>query len=157
MRNVPFFGISRFFLFAAPVALAIVTKSTLFPFIVGKYVWFRTSVALALIFFLLGLLFSSERGEEYLRKIVRVIRSPLGIAITAFAVLFVVAGMFGLHPNYSFWSNFERGEGGLQMIHLYVFFILLAALFENNITHRSLFSVFETVFAHIISIIAGRY
>lgn len=132
MRNLPYFGISRFFLFIVPFAPVLVTKSTLFPFIVGKYVWFRTSVALALIFFFLGILFGDEKGEEYLQKIIRVIKTPLGLAVTAFATIFVLAGIVGLRPGYSFWSNFERGEGGLQIIHLFLYFFLLAALFVEK-------------------------
>ena len=132
MKTFPWFGVSRFFLFLTPFALDIVTKSTLFPFIVGKYVWFRSSVALALIFFALGVLFGGERGQEYFGKIIRVIRTPLGLAVTAFTAFFILAGMFGIRPGYSFWSNFERGEGGLQMLHLYAFFLLLSTLFVKE-------------------------
>ena len=141
MKNFPWQSASRFFLYCAPFALVIVTKSTLFPFIVGKYVWFRGSVALALVFFLLGLLFDWEKQGEYVKKVGRIIRTPLGVTITAFTALFVIAGFFGMRPSYSFWSNFERGEGGLQMLNLYVFFLLLAALFQKESDWRKLFWV----------------
>ena len=55
-----FFKISKFFLWLAPLMIFLVTTSTLFPFIVGKYVWFRTSIDLAFICFLLGLLFQDK-------------------------------------------------------------------------------------------------
>lgn len=139
MKTFPWFNISRFFLFITPFASAIVTKSTLFPFIVGKYVWFRTSVALALIFFLLGLLFESEKSEEYLQRMGRIVKTPLGIAIAAFTVIFLAAGFFGIRPSYSFWSNFERGEGGLQIINLFLYFFLLATLFAEKKHWRILF------------------
>lgn len=141
MKTLPWFSISRFFLFITAFAPVLVTKSTLFPFIVGKYVWFRASVALALIFFLFGLLFENEEGERYLRKIVYVIKTPLGLAVTAFAAIFVLAGIVGLRPNYSFWSNFERGEGGLQIVHLFIYFFLLATLFVKEKHWRTLFWV----------------
>lgn len=139
MKNLPYFSISRFFLFITPLTLVIVTKSTLFPFIVGKYVWFRTSVAVALIFFLLGVLFEAREGEEYFKRIIHVLKTPLGIAISAFVAMFLLAGMLGIRPSYSFWSNFERGEGGLQMLHLYVFFLLLGTLFTKESDWRTLF------------------
>ena len=139
MKTFPWFSVSRFFLFLAPFAIVIVTKSTLFPFIVGKYVWFRTSVALALVAFLLGILLETRGWEEYGKKIIRILRTPLGIAITAFTVFFVLAGFFGIRPEYSFWSNFERGEGGLQMLHLYAFFFLLATLFQREGHWRKFF------------------
>ncbi|TSC59879.1 MAG: Uncharacterized protein LiPW15_547 [Parcubacteria group bacterium LiPW_15] len=125
------FKISKFFLYAAVFAITLVTTSTLFPFIVGKYAWFRSSVDFALIFFLVGLIKESD-GNAYLERFRRVIKSPLGIAVSAFTLMFLLAGTFGVNPANSFWSNFERGEGGLQIIHLYGFFLLLATLFNEE-------------------------
>jgi len=126
-----YFKTSRFVLYAVPFALVIVTSSTLFPFIVGKYVWFRTASALALVFFLLGLVFD-KRAEEHLTRLKRVVRTPLFLAATAFAAAFLVACLVGINPHLSFWSNFERGEGGLQILHLYVFFTLLLTLLRSD-------------------------
>ena len=102
-----------------------------FPFIVGKYVWFRTTIDLALVFFLVGLLFSSNAAlyEEQLKKL---FHSPVVLAVTTFVFFFVLACFFGVDPSFSFWSNFERGEGGLQMIHLYLFFLLLISVFREE-------------------------
>jgi len=133
-----FFSFSRFFLYLVPFASAIVTRTTLFPFIVGKYAWFRGSVAIALILFLFGLLFGEE-AEEYEKKIIHAIRSPLGIAVGVFTIVFLLASIFGIKPNHSFWSNFERGEGGIQILHLYVFFILLTTLFKEPREWRKFF------------------
>jgi O-antigen ligase len=126
-----YFKVSKFFLILPVLAVAIVTTTTLFPFIVGKYVWFRTSIDLALISFLLGVIFSAE-ARLYLGRLAKLFRSPLVIAVTAFATAFVLACFFGFRPSFSFWSNFERGEGGFQMIHLYIFFIMLATLFKEE-------------------------
>jgi len=131
LATVNYFKVSKFFLFIVPISFVIFTRSALFPFIVGKYVWFRTSVDLALIFFLLGLLLAHNKKEigDQLRKIMR---APLTIAASTFAVMFTLAGFFGRDPSYSFWSNFERGEGSLQIIHLVVFFILMSVLFKER-------------------------
>ena len=139
MKNLPWFSVSRFFLYITPFALVIVTKSTLFPFIVGKYVWFRTSVAFALIFFLLGVLVECEKGKIYAERAKKVIKTPLGIAVTAFTGTFILAGLFGMRPGYSFWSNFERGEGGLQILHLFVYFMLLVVVLRRESEWRKLF------------------
>ncbi len=125
------FSFSKFFIIAAVFAVVFVTPSTLFPFIVGKYVWFRTTIDLALIFFLSGLLFSND-GPAYLERVKRIFRSPLAIAVTVFVGVFLLACVFSLNPSFSFWSNFERGEGGLQILHLYLFFLLLLALFRKE-------------------------
>ncbi len=116
----------------------LVTPSTLFPFIVGKYVWLRTSVDLALIFFLLGLLFD-KRGSIQIKDLCGLFKKPLVIAVTIFTIIFLLACLFGVDPGWSFWSNFERGEGGLQILHLYVFFFLLVALFKEERDWRWLF------------------
>lgn len=133
-----FFKTSKFFLYASVFAVAIVTTSTLFPFIVGKYVWFRIAVDLALISFLLGLLFDPRKGE-YGARLKKMFCSPLVIAVTVFAVIFVLSGFFGVDPAFSFWSSFERGEGGFQMIHLWLFFILLTTLFREKKDWKLLF------------------
>lgn len=129
-----YFKISKFFLVASVFFVALVTGSTLFPFIVGKYVWFRTTIDLTLIFFLLGLLFNQResaviRINQHLKEI---LKQPLVIAVTVFVITFLLAGFFGIAPAASFWSSFERGEGGFQLLHLWLFFILLITLFQED-------------------------
>ncbi len=148
-----YFKISRFFLYLIPLGVMIVTPSTLFPFIVGKYVFFRTMVGLALIFYLLGLLFQPKEvrppkinGQSWGDQTSQILKSPLVIAVSVFVLIFLLAGFFGVDPANSFWSNFERGEGGLQIIHLWLFFILLIALFKEEKDWQKLF---------IIAIIGG--
>ena len=136
-----YFKISRFFTYIIPLGIILVTKSTLFPFIVGKYVWFRTISALALIFFLLGILLDKRRNF-YLKRIKKIVKNPLFIAVCLFVVAFVVAGFFGVDPHFSFWSNFERGEGGLQMLHFLAFFTTMTVLFKEKKDWRTMFVMF---------------
>lgn len=133
------FKASKLFLYIAIFGVAIVSLSTLFPFIVGKYAWFRTSVDLALIAFLLGLVFAPRDAERYERRLTQLIKTPIGMGVLVFGLAFVVAGFFGVDPSFSFWSNFERGEGGFQMLHLLAFFILLATLMTEERDWRKLF------------------
>jgi len=133
-----YFKLSKFFLIFSVFCIPIVMASTLFPFIVGKYVWFRMSVDFAFIFFLLGLLLSKEAAIVS-RKLLVIFKQPLVIAVTIFVIAFLLACFFGINPHFSFWSNFERGEGGFQMIHLWIFFILLALLFDKEENWRKMF------------------
>ncbi len=128
-----YFKIARFFLYM-PVLLmtVIVTKSTLFPFIVGKYVFFRATVLVALIVFLLGLLFDAANAPRMWARLGRIVRQPLFIAVSAFTLAFLLSCLFGVDPAFSFWSNFERGEGGLQTLAFYFYFTLLLALFDKR-------------------------
>jgi O-antigen ligase len=125
------FKISKFFLIVSVFSIAIVVKETLFPFIVGKYAWFRIAIDLAFIFFLLGLLVQ-DKASAALDRFLSLFRQPLVIAVSVFVAIFLLACFFGTDPLMSFWSNFERGEGGLQIIHLYLFFILSLALFREE-------------------------
>lgn len=143
---VNYFKISKFFLYLVPFSVVIVSASTLFPFIVGKYVFFRTAVGLALIFFLLGLLFQSQEvrppkinGQSWGGRTSQILKSPLVIAVSLFVFIFILAGFFGADPSFSFWSNFERGEGGLQMLYLGVFFLLMVLLFKEEKNWRIMF------------------
>jgi len=134
-----YFKVSKFFLFVALFCVLIVSSSTLFPFIVGKYVWFRLAAGLAFIFFLLGILFKDDMAPEIAgehrtvsKRFSAIFREPLVVAVTAFVSVYLLAGVFGYDPGASFWSNFERGEGGFQLLNLYVFFLLLRTLFVKR-------------------------
>jgi O-antigen ligase len=124
--------LAKFFLYITPLAVVIVSASTLFPFIVGKYVFFRTAVDLALIFFLLAAAFDPESAAPYIARLKRLLKTPLGISIIVFAAVFTAAALLGARPAFSFWSNFERGEGAVQILHLAAYFFLLASLFERK-------------------------
>lgn len=136
-----YFKTARFFLYLTPLVVILVTTSTLFPFIVGKYVSFRFLVGLSFIFLVLGIIFGRE-SRKYWRRLVNAVKSPLGIVIGIFTATFLLACVFGFDPAHSFWSNFERGEGGLQIIFLYLFFISLLTLFEKEKNWRKFLWIF---------------
>jgi len=133
--------VSKFFLKVSVLSVVIVTTSTLFPFIVGKYSWFRASVDIALIFFCLALMLQKDL-EHVWNQLRRMFRSPLVWTVTTFTAVFLLACLFGVNPHWSFWSNFERGEGGFQMLHLFIFFFLLVALFRDEIDWQSIMKWF---------------
>ncbi|TSC52038.1 MAG: Uncharacterized protein LiPW41_586 [Parcubacteria group bacterium LiPW_41] len=144
-----YFKASRFFLFAAIFAVVIVTSSTLFPFIVGKYVFFRACVAFATIFFSLGILFQDQK-DEMIKRMKEIIKHPLAIGVAAFVATFVLAGFFGVNPSASFWSNFERGEGGFQIISLGIFFFLSTILLRDWKAWKKFFILFITASALVM-------
>jgi O-antigen ligase len=138
MSLINWFKISRFFLALSALYVAIVLSTSLFPFIVGKYVWFRSSVAIAAITFLLGLAFHVESGH-FIERMKRMVRSPIALGVYIFAFVFLLACFFGVDPAQSFWSNFERGEGGVQVVALAAFFSLLVVLFDTQAEWMRLF------------------
>ena len=120
--------LSRLFLYAAPLAIVIVMPSTFFPFIGGKYYFFRVCVEFAFIFYVLYWAFQAKSGEVEAR-VKEVFSKPLAIAISIFSLVFLLASLLAYDPHAAFWSNYERGDGGFQMLHYYLFFILLFFLF----------------------------
>ncbi len=155
--NLSYYKISRFFLFLVPLSLVVVSNSTLFPFIVGKYSVFRAATDLALIFFLLGVIFDSVEWPAVKERIIKVFKNPLVIAVSVFAVAFLLACFFGYDASASFWANFERGEGGLQVLTLYTFFLLALLLFRKEEDWRKFLkiSLVSAVLMIFYGILAG--
>ena len=92
-----------------------------FPFIVGKNFVFRLLIEI-----LLGLyLVLALREPKYRPR-----ASCILWALTAFVVWMGIATIFSADPTKSFWSNFERMEGYLTLLHLFVYFIILGAVVE---------------------------
>ena len=160
--------ISKFLVYLVPFTAVLVYQGTLFPFIVTKYTFFRTVIELAVVFFVwawaAGEFKTEERGKRKEQRenksesqtvekkgIVDKIKSfsyrfplianPLTIAVAVFAFIFVIAGIFGFDPHSSFWSNYERGEGGFQMLHLLAFFLLTVLLFKDSKSWKRLFDI----------------
>lgn len=146
-----YFKIAKFFLILPVLGIAIVTPSTLFPFIVGKYVWFRISIALASIFFLLGTILNPKEYAHL--NVGKRLKNPLVIAIALFIGFFLLACLFAANPSLAFWSTFERGEGGLQLIFLFLFFSLLVVLFQEERDWRRIFG--WSIFGAVLMVLYG--
>src|SRR5437016_2724053 len=130
--------ISKTFLYISVFSILIVLTSTFFPFIGGKYYFFRFAVELALIFYFFWWAFEAKNGEAN-AALKRVYEKPLFIAISAFVLAFLLASIFANDPHAGFWSNFERGEGGFQMLHYYLFFVLSILLLEKKEDWETMF------------------
>lgn len=130
---------ARFFLGAALVSVAFVFPPLFFPFSTSKVVVFRLFVELAALFFLFDVARSPK--DRYGSAAESMRRSPIVWAITAFVLVFLLAGAFGINPHVSWWSDFERGEGGWMMVHFYLFFILLLFLADTEARWLRFFKV----------------
>jgi len=144
--------ISKFFLFLAPMAVFLVTPQTLFPFIVGKYSFFRAVVDLSLIFFALA--WGYKGAEINWEKIKR----PIFRGVFLWVLVFLIATFFAYDSWAAFWGNFERGESGVQLLHLFIYFFLLTALLRDKKDWFNFLKVvlFSGVIVIIYGILAGR-
>lgn len=121
----------------------IVANPLFFPFITGKNFAFRILAELATLFWVLLALRDHSVRPRF---------SWLFFVLSAFVVAIGVADMFGANPFKSFWSNFERMEGWVGLIHLYAFFVVVWSTFREKFQWRLLFET--TIF---VSVIEGVY
>lgn len=106
-------------LMGIPFVVLIVSSSLFFPYITGKAFVFRILVEIAF-----GLwLVLAIRDKEYRLK-----NSPILWVSTIFLAVVALADIFSVNPHKSIWSNLERMEGLVLMVHLYSFFLVSATI-----------------------------
>lgn len=107
-------------LFLVPITPFIVADPFFFPFITGKAMYFRFLVEVA--FF--GWLILTFLDAKYRPKF-----SALTISVTVFMLVALAADLLGVNPLRSIWSNFERMEGWLMIVHLWAFYLAASGTF----------------------------
>jgi O-antigen ligase/tetratricopeptide (TPR) repeat protein len=110
-------------IFALLVTPLIVTGSLYFPYITGKAFYFRTIIEIITALYVI-LVFCDR---SFLPK-----KSPIMYAILSFLVIMALATMNSIAPAKSFWSNFERMEGYVTLIHLGLLFIVSSAVLNTR-------------------------
>ncbi|MBI2022983.1 O-antigen ligase family protein [Candidatus Giovannonibacteria bacterium] len=101
-----------------------------FPFITGKNFFFRI---------LVEILFALWAWAAIFDKNARPASSPLLIAVFATLGALTLATIFGENPYRSFWSNYERMEGLVGMLHLLAYFVILTGVFKKMDDWKKLF------------------
>ncbi len=109
-----------FGLFLTPFIPLVVTPSLFFPFITGKNFLFRIVVEIITASWLI----LAIRSPQYRPK-----KSSVFWAFVALAATMLISVLLGADPFRSFWSNFERMEGYITLIHLFAFFLVTASVF----------------------------
>ncbi len=150
--GVSFRKIAKWYLYISVFCVVVVMDSIFFPFIGGKDWFFRFAVELSLIAGLLWWAFEAKAGEvEQLVK--SAFKKPLVIAASVFSGIVVLASLFAFDVHAGFWSNFERGEGGFQMLHYILFFLLLALFVREEKDWKKLFRF--SLIAAVLMILYG--
>lgn len=107
-------------LFLIPIFPLIVADPYFFPFITGKAFFFRILVEVAFAVWTI-LAFLDARYRPRL--------NGLTISVTIFAIIALLADLLGVNPVRSLFSNFERMEGWITIVHLWAMFIVSTSLF----------------------------
>lgn len=114
LERIIIFGI-----FITPFIPLIVTPSLFFPFITGKNFLFRLVVEIITAAWII----LAIRAPEFRPK-----KSSVFWAFAALMATMLVSVFVGADPFRSFWSNFERMEGYVTLIHFFAFFLVTASV-----------------------------
>ena len=117
-------------LFLIPFTPLLVANSFFFPFITGKAFYFRILVEIAVCAWSVLALLDKEYRPRF---------SWIGVAAVGFVVWMFVADAFALNAAKAFWSNFERMEGWVLLIHLLGFFFAAGAVLRVEKKWRAWF------------------
>jgi len=109
-----------------------VSHSLLFPFISGKNFAFRIIVELIFALWLILAFWDKKYRPQ---------KSLIIYSVLAFLVVATLATIFGVSPYHSFWSNFERMDGLINLLHLGVFFVVLVSILKSEDSWFKLFYV----------------
>lgn len=117
-------------LFLIPFAPLIVADTYFFPFITGKAFYLRILIELAVA----GWAVLAFLDREYRPRF-----SWIGAAAVGFVVWMFIADSFAPNAAKAFWSNFERMEGWVLLIHLLGFFFAAGAVLRAEKKWRAWF------------------
>ncbi len=115
--------VSRIGVFLIPFIPLVISGGMFFPFITGKNFAFRIIAEVIFVAWLLLTL----RQPQYRPK-----KSFLLWGATIFVGIVFVADIFAENPFKAFWSNFERMEGFVTLIHLLAYFLVASAVLDTE-------------------------
>jgi O-antigen ligase/Tfp pilus assembly protein PilF len=117
-------------LFLIPFAPLMVANSYFFPFITGKAFYLRILIEIAVA----GWVVLAFLNKEYRPR-----KSWIGIVAVCFVAWMFIADVFALNSLKAFWSNFERMEGWVLLIHLLGLFFAASAVLRAEKKWRAWF------------------
>jgi O-antigen ligase/tetratricopeptide (TPR) repeat protein len=113
----------KILLYIIPFLALYIPSSMIFPYITGRNFAFRILVELATVLWLALICWN----KKY-----RLHNTPILQTILIFTFIVGLADLSGVNPYKSFWSNYERMEGYITILHLVLYFILLKSMLKNR-------------------------
>jgi O-antigen ligase/tetratricopeptide (TPR) repeat protein len=110
-------------LFLIPIVPFYVTSALFFPFITGKAFMFRILVEIIFGFWLILCLEDKSYRPQ---------KSWIIYAMSIFVGLIAISDIFSGHFLKSFWSNFERMEGLVTLLHLLAYLLVLVSFVKTE-------------------------
>ena len=110
-------------IFIIPFIPFVISSTMFFPFITGKNFLFRILVELLVAGWAILTLFDKAYRPKF---------SWLLVSVLSFVGIIAIADIFGANPFKSFWSNFERMEGLITLLHLLGYFIVAGMVLNTE-------------------------
>lgn len=130
-------------IFALPFLVLVVSHELFFPFITGKNFLFRV---------LVEIMAGAWIALALVSPVYRPKKTWMLAAFAAFVLVMALADIFGVNPFKSIWSNFERMEGLVTLVHLFVLFVITSSILTTEKLWRRFW---ET--SIVVSVIVGLY
>src|SRR3989344_2341086 len=117
-------------LFLLPFTPLMVANPFFFPFITGKAFYLRALIEIAVGAWVVLALLDKEYRPRF---------SWIGASVVGFVVWMFIADAFALNAMKAFWSNFERMEGWVLLVHLLGLFFSASAVLRVEKKWRAWF------------------
>ena len=129
-------------IFAVPFLTLYVENDYFFPYITGKNFWFRIIVDVTFAAWAILALYE----VKYRPKMTGIVWSFGALLVVMFA-----ADWWGLNRNVSFWSNFERMDGYVSLVHTFLYMLVVGSVLQTKehwqrLLNTSLFVAFAVAF-----------
>jgi oligosaccharide repeat unit polymerase len=109
--------------FIIPFLPLYISPSMVFPYVTGKNFAFRVLVELAAVFWI-GLITENKKYRSN--------NSAIVLSILTFTFIAGLADILGVNPYDSFWSNYERMEGYITILHLALYFLIIRSILQTR-------------------------
>ncbi len=108
-------------LFTIPFLALYVSQGMFFPFITGKNFAFRILVEIAFSAWLALALFDKKYRPQF---------SWVLVSYALFTAWLFIADLYAVNAHKALWSNFERMDGWVMLIHVFAFFLVAGSVFS---------------------------
>lgn len=112
-------------LFLVPFLALYIEDNLFFPEVTGKNFAFRIIVDVTFSGWLILALYDTQ----YRPKISGIVLSFLLLLVVMF-----FANLMGVHPHSSFWSNLERMDGYISLVHTFMYMLVLGSMLQSKET-----------------------
>ena len=143
LRRAIFVGIAL--LVATPF---VVTPGTIFPFVLGKALWSRS---------LIEIVFALWAVLALARPRYRPPRSRLLLLLGAGVGVSLLAAFFGVSPQRSLWSSYERMQGAIDTVHWFALAAVLASMLRSPAAWRTLLGFNAAAGAALAGLVVARH